>query len=707
MGISELHRGSKEDLVIEAVLIMLGIGATCGVVLSVASKVFYVWEDPRISQIEYFMAGANCGGCGFAGCSAAANAIVGGKVSPSACILATPENVQQIAGIMGVDAGTAEKLLSINDCLGGHRAADKYYYDGAHTCAALANIHGGRRVCSVGCLGMGDCVRSCKFDAIHMGAEGYPEVDEARCVGCGACEKACPKSILTVRTMSQRLLHFNELDDALAPCQQTCPAEINIPQYIDQIRKGDYAGAVRTIRERNPLLLTCGRVCPHPCENYCRRGIEDEPVSINQLKRFVADWEMNSGERVPIPCAPATGKKIAVIGGGPAGVSCAYFLRRLGHSVSIFEAMPKLGGITRYGIPEYRLPDKVLDWEIQGILDLGIEAFTNQVLGRDFTMQSLREEGFDAIFLGIGAWNDYALGVPGEDLKGCWKGIEFLSKVAGSPDKKVPVGKRAAVVGGGNSAIDCVRTLKRLGVEEVYIVYRRTRKEMPANEVEIVAAEHEGIKFQFLAAPVRVVGDEQGQVTGLEYLTMQLGEPDASGRRRPVPVEGSETILPVDMLITAIGQQPEISFLEKEAEKENLAITRWSTFDNDPELLQTSLPYVFTAGDSATGPALVVDAIGGGRRAARSIHQYVTGEEIKGSPKSLLKKHISESLFKTVPGIIKKERTPMPELPVAERLKSMIEVDLVISEKDATYESHRCLHCCRICYNPEKQSEVA
>lgn len=691
----------------EALLLMLALGAACGIVLSIASKVFYVWEDPRISQVENFTAGANCGGCGYAGCSAAAAAVVVGKALPSVCIVAGPESAIKIAEIMGVDPGTAEPLHSLNACSGGRRAADKYYYDGVRTCAALATLHGGRRVCSIGCLGMGDCIRSCKFNAIHMGPNGYPVVDEARCVGCGACEKACPKNILTVRTMSQRLLHFNELDDALAPCQQTCPAEINIPQYIDCIRKGDYAGAVHTIRERNPLLLTCGRVCPHPCENYCRRGIGDEPVSINQLKRFVADWEMNSGRRLPIACAPATDKKVAVVGGGPAGLGCAYFLRRLGHTVHIFEAMPKLGGITRYGIPEYRLPDKVLDWEIQGILDLGIEAYTNHVMGRDFTIQSLRDEGYDAVFLGIGAWKDYAIGVPGEELEGCWKGIEFLSKVAGAPDKKVLVGKRCAVVGGGNSAIDCVRTLIRLGAEQVYIVYRRTRKEMPANEVEIVAAEHEGVQFQFLAAPKRIVGDDDGRVAGLEYLRMELGEPDASGRRRPVPVEGSETILPIDMVISAIGQQPDIGFLEKETAAEKPAITRWNTFDNDPELLQTSLPYVFTAGDAATGPSLVVDAIGGGRRAARSIHQYLSGEEIQGAPKSLRKKHIPESLFPAVQGVEKKKRTPMPELPVEERICSMVEVDLVISETDAAYESNRCLNCCRICYNADLPSKVA
>lgn len=686
---------------IPALLLMLGIGAVCSIVLSFASKIFYVWEDPRIAEVEYNLAGANCGGCGLAGCSAAAEAIVNGA-PPSLCIISSKEGVEAVAEIMGLDAGAAESPLSYNLCEGGNRADDKYHYMGVSTCKAMANIFGGKRVCGVGCIGKGDCVKSCKFDAIEIGKNGYPEVNEQKCVGCGACEQACPKNILTVRTMSQRLLTFNEEDGALAPCQQTCPAEINIPVYIDNIRKGDYAAAVNTIRERNPLLLSCGRVCPHPCEDYCRRGIEDEAVSINQLKRFVADWEMTSGQRLPIPCAPDTGKKVAIIGGGPAGVSAAYFLRRVGHSPTIYEAMSKLGGITRYGIPEYRLPDEVLDWEIEGILDLGIDVHYNTVLGEDFTIQSLREEGYDAIFMGIGAWKDYTLGIEDEDAEGVLQGINFLSTVANHPKKTYPVGKRAAVVGGGNSAIDCVRTLKRLGVEEVFIVYRRTRNEMPANEVEIVAAEHEGINFEFLAAPTKVIKDDQGRVKGLEYLRMELGEPDASGRRRPVPIEGSETVIELDMLISAISQQPEIGFLDKEPEKDNIEITRWNTFDNDEETLQCSLPYLFTGGDVATGPALVVDAIGGGRRAARSIHQYLTGEEIKGDPKSLRSRHISESLFESVPGVWKKKRTPMPELEVADRIDSMIEVDLVITEEDAAYESTRCLGCCRICYNPDK-----
>lgn len=684
---------------IEAVLFMLGLGAACGSILSLASRVFYVYEDPRIAEIEGYLAGANCGGCGYAGCSAAAVAVVEGKALPNVCIVAGPDATANVAMVMGMDPGTSEALVSLNTCDGGNRAADKFHYMGVKTCKAVSRVYGGKRECSVGCIGFGDCIRACAFDAIHMGPEGYPVVDEARCVGCGACEKACPKTILTVRTMSQRLLSTNQDFEALAPCQQTCPAEIDIPKYIDQIRNGDYEGAVNTIRERNPLLLSCGRVCPHPCEDYCRRGIEDEPVSINQLKRFVADFELNSGKRLPIPCAQETDKKVAVVGGGPAGLSCAYFLRRLGHKVTIYEAMPKLGGIIRYGIPEYRLPKKILDWEIEGILNLGVEARTNMRFGRDFGMGDLAFAGFDAVFMGIGAWEDYSMRVEGEDLGGCYKGIDFLSRIASG--EKLPIGKKVAVIGGGNSAIDCVRNLIRLGAEDVYIVYRRTRNEMPANEVEIVAAEHEGVKFKFLAAPVKVVGDENGRITHLEYLQMELGEPDASGRRRPVPIEGSETLMELDMLITAIGQRPDVSFVEKESRLKDLKLTRWNTLDTDPELLQANIPYIFTAGDSATGPALVVDAIGGGRRAARSIHQYLTGEEIKAPERSLFKQHIPESLFKSVDGIVKKPRSKMTELPVEERIKSFVEVDLVLTENEAIEESNRCLSCCRICYNKD------
>lgn len=685
---------------LEGTLSIFGLGLLCAGFLAVASRIFYVYVDPRIEQVESCFAGANCGGCGYTGCLAAAAAVVEGKAPPSVCVAGGPESARQAAEILGVEVGTAEFPLSANLCNGGVRAADRYLYSGVQGCRAQALLHGGSKVCEVGCLGLGDCVRACPFDAVTIAPDGYAMVDEAECVGCGACETVCPRGIIRVRTPSERLLQFNTLDDALAPCRQVCPAEIDIPGYISSVRQGAYDKAVNIIRERNPLLLACGRVCPHPCEESCRRGIEDEPVSINQLKRFVADYERESGRRNTVSVAPDTGKRVAVVGGGPAGLSCAYFLRRLGHGVTLFEAMPELGGMLRYGIPEYRLPKEVLDWEIQGILDLGVEVRTGEAFGREFDLSSLEREGYDAVFLGIGAWKDSRLRVEGEGLEGCFTGIDFLSRLAGGED--LPVGRVAAVVGGGNTAIDCVRNLIRLGVEAVYLVYRRTRGEMPANEVEIEAAEAEGVRFVFLAAPVRVRGDETGRATHLEYLKMELGEPDASGRRRPVPVEGSETLIEADTVITAIGQSPDVSFLEEaEGDLARLKTTRWNTVEVDPVTLRSSIPHVFAAGDAATGPSLVVEAIGGGRRAARSIHRYVMGEEVKGEPGELGREMIPGTVFDQVKGVVRCARAEMPELEVAERIGSFVEVERALSEKAALAESSRCLHCCRICYDPD------
>jgi len=680
---------------LEGIFFMTALGAACSIVLGIASRIFYVYEDPRIAQVEACFAGANCGGCGFAGCSAAAAAVVSGRAKPNACVVGGLESAQAAAAVMGLEVGSAEPLKSFNPCTGGDRAENKFLYVGVATCQAEAAIFGGKRACEVGCIGHGDCVRACLFNAIAMGPGGFPVVDEEKCVGCGACARVCPKSLLKISTPSERLLHFNQVGDCLAPCRQTCPAEIDIPLYIHQIRTGDYAGAVNTIRERNPLLLACGRVCPHPCELNCRRGVADEPVSINQLKRFAADYEMTSGKRLPIRVAPDTGKRVAVVGGGPAGLTCAYFLRRLGHGVTIFEAMPKLGGMLRYGIPEYRLPKQVLDWEIESILNLGVEVRTGARFGTDIQLDGLRADGFDAVFMGVGAWKDSKMAVPGEELQGCYTGIDFLARLASG--EKLDIKPVAAVIGGGNTAIDCTRNLLRLGTRKVYLVYRRTRKEMPANEVEVEAAEHEGVELIFLSAPVRVVGDEHGRVTHLEYLRMELGEPDASGRRRPVPVKGSETLLATDMVISAIGQAPDVSF----AASAQLKTTRWSTIESDPATLQTNIPFLFVAGDVATGPSLVVEAFGGGRRAARSIHQFVTGCPVEAEPNELRKNLLTETLFDQVPGVVPFPRAKMVELPAAERIRSFDEVDQVLTESAARRESERCLYCCLTCYNPD------
>jgi NADPH-dependent glutamate synthase beta subunit-like oxidoreductase len=421
-------------------------------------------------------------------------------------------------------------------------------------------------------------------------------------------------------------------------------------------------------------------------------------VGINMLKRFVADRELHSGSRLNIPCAPDTGKRVAVIGGGPAGLSCAYFLRRLGHSPTIFDAKPELGGQTRYGIPEYRLPKADLDWEIEGILSLGIDARMNTRFGVDFTLESLREEGYDAIFIGIGAWQASGMYAEGEDLAGVMGGIEFLT--AHALGLNPPTGNKVIVVGGGNTAIDAARTCVRLGAE-VTLMYRRTRAEMPADLEEIEGAEHEGVRFRFLAAPAKVIGDDNGHATHLEFYEMELGEPDESGRRKPVKKEGSEQRMEATLIIPAIGQKPDLSCLYEDGDAATCALetTRWQTIVADPDTFQTIIPGVFTAGDVYTGPDLVVSAIGDGRKAARSIHYFLKQGEIPVSA-TTQKGMIPYTLFKEISDVERRERAVLPHLCHGdERTCTFNEVEGSLGEASALDEADRCLRCGLLCYD--------
>ena len=678
-----------------ALILMGALGLVAGVGLGVFSRVFYVYVDPRITEVEMALPGANCGGCGYAGCSACAEAIVNGEAEVNSCVAGGPDVAQAVGAIMGMEVGAVEPQLATHHCRGGVRADIKYLYQGIPSCRAAAMFFEGFKGCEHACLGFGDCVEACQFGAVEMGKEGLPIFYSSRCVGCGKCVEACPHDLIRLASLSDRLLEFNREDECAAPCKQTCPAQIDIQKYIELITEGKYAESLLKIKERNPLPLTCGRVCPHPCEDNCRRAKVDEAVDINRLKRFVADLELNSGKRNRIPCAPDTGKKVAIVGGGPAGLTAAFFLRRLGHSPTIFDMMPKLGGMLRYGIPEYRYPKAVLDWEIQGILDLGVEARTDLKFGRDYSIETLRLLGYEAIFLAIGAWTSTQMGAEGEDLPGVYGGIEYLIEMGlGNPP---PLGKTVYVIGGGNTAIDAARTAKRMG-SDVTILYRRTRKEMPANEIEIDEAIEEDIQIHYLAAPTKLFAGEDGKVNKMEYIEMELGEPDASGRRRPVPKKGSEKTVDVDNVIAAIGQRPDMGCVEMGETIKDITVTRWNTWEADEGTLQTKVPYVFTGGDVFTGPDLVVSAIGAGRRVARSIHLYLNGQPVTVPP-SELRKPKKDTLDVEVYGVEKAPRLKPPHLDPAERVKTFEEVAINITEDVAIKEADRCLRCGFFCYD--------
>jgi glutamate synthase (NADPH/NADH) small chain len=414
-------------------------------------------------------------------------------------------------------------------------------------------------------------------------------------------------------------------------CTQGCPVNIDIRTFIHHILEKDYGAALATIRETNSLPAICGRVCPQEsqCEQVCTLGKTFAPVAIGKLERFVADYERRQGV-VPRPMAVTPrGQRVAIVGSGPAGLTCAAELAKHGYGVTVFEALHAVGGVLRYGIPEFRLPKQIVDDEAERIRALGVEIRTNVLVGRTVTVDELLGDwGYDAVFLGTGAGTPLFMNIPGESLSGVYSANEFLTRVnlMGAwrfPERVTPVkiGRRVAVVGGGNTAMDAVRTARRLGAEHAYLVYRRSREEMPARAEEIHHAEEEGIELRLLTSPTRILGDADGWVTGLECQRMELGAPDASGRRKPMPVPGSEHVIPVETVIEAIGQKPNPII---QATTPGLGLGKRGTVAVG-EAQQTNRPGVFAGGDVARGGATVILAMRDGRRAAAAIHEYLVG----------------------------------------------------------------------------------
>jgi len=413
-------------------------------------------------------------------------------------------------------------------------------------------------------------------------------------------------------------------------CLEGCPVQVQIPEFISLVAEGDFLGAARKIKETNSLPAICGRVCPQEeqCEARCVLGKKWEPVAIGRLERFAADYERLHGGGDDIQRVPNNGRKVAVVGSGPAGLTCAGDLAKLGYEVTIFEALHAPGGVLVYGIPEFRLPKEIVRAEVETIRKLGVRILTNVVVGKTITIDQLLADGYEAVFVGSGAGLPRFMNIPGENLNGVYSANEFLTRVNLMKgylfpewDTPVKVGKRVAVVGGGNVAMDAVRCSLRLGVEEAYIIYRRSEKEVPARAEEVEHAKEEGVKFKFLTNPVRILGTEDGWVKAMECLQMELGEPDASGRRRPIPVEGSEHIIEVDTVIMALGTSPNPLIAGSTS---GLETTSWGGIIIDEETGQTSRPEVFAGGDAVTGAATVILAMGAGKRAARGIHEYLT-----------------------------------------------------------------------------------
>jgi len=413
-----------------------------------------------------------------------------------------------------------------------------------------------------------------------------------------------------------------------APCMKGCPVEVDIPAFIQLIKDGDFSGAARKLKETNSLPAICGRVCPQEdqCEEVCVLGIKGEPVAIGTLERFAADWEMeHPADSSPPPAQEKA--KVAVIGAGPAGLTAAADLARFGYRVTIFEALHQPGGVLTYGIPEFRLPKKIVNQEVKNVTGMGVDLQLNQVAGSTITIDELFQDGFQAIFIGTGAGLPRFMEIPGENLNGVYSANEYLTRVNLMkaylfPEYDTPVimGKKVCVIGGGNVAMDSARTALRLGAEEVTIVYRRTRNEAPARVEEIHHAGEEGVIFKFLTLPIRYLEDDAGWVIGMEALKMELGEPDESGRRRPMPIEGSEFMIDCDLVVVAIGNSPN-PLLPRSTP--GLKLGRKGTIEIDHETGRTSLPGIFAGGDIATGAATVIEAMGAGKRAARGIDHYL------------------------------------------------------------------------------------
>ena len=493
--------------------------------------------------------------------------------------------------------------------------------------------------------------------------------------------------VVRSRKIAMELLMSAHDGDCVAPCQLNCPAHTDCQGYVGLIANGEYDSALKLIKTKIPLPASIGRVCPHPCEKACRRKNVEEPINIAALKAFAADIDLDKADSYLPEKQEPTGKKVAVIGGGPAGLTAAFYLTLMGHEVTVYDMMEKMGGMLRYGIPQYRLPKEVLDKEIAVIEKAGVKLKNGVKLGVDFTIESLRAQN-DAVIVAVGAWKSSSMRTPGEDLEGVYGGIDFLRAVIkGNPPA---IGEKVAICGGGNTAMDACRTAVRLGAKEVYVIYRRTRNEMPADKLEIDEAEEEGVIYKFLTNPISFNG-EDGKLKSVTLQIMELGEPDASGRRSPVPVEGATEVIELDSVILAIGQKL------VQGDVKELQLNNRGNIEADPDFFTTSMEGVFAIGDATNrGASIAIEAIGEADRCAKSVDAYLNGQALDTRVPYISKRDESAIDYSDRE---KASRLTPEVMPADVRNKNFDEVSLGFTEDEAKAEASRCLECgCREYY---------
>ncbi len=676
-----------------AIFLMGGLGVVVGICLAAASKIFYVYVDPLVLAVDDVLPGANCGGCGYPGCSSNAEAVVAGKSAPNSCVAAGPEVAEAIAAIMGVAIEATEPDIALPGCYYGVQDADqRYIYNGLNDCRAVAMLGGGSKVCTIGCLGLGTCAQVCPFDAIRMGGKGLPEVDGKKCTGCGTCERVCPKHIINLSSITRRILREYTTEECTTPCQRACPAGINIREYVGQIARGNHKQAVQVIKERNPFPSVIGRICPRPCEDECRRKYNDEPVAINFLKRYCADVERESGSRTLPYRAPATNRKIAVVGGGVAGLSTAFFAARLGHAATVYEAGDKLGGLLRSAVAANRLSMDILDWDIEGILQIGVEAKTGQMLGRDMTIDSLLAEGYEAVFLASGGWDSRLARTRVPDVEqqipGTYLLLDLLRDGAGGA-ADVSIGKDVVILGGGQSALEVAKQCRQKGAQTITLINRESWDLSPVDDDALQKAGIDGLKV-ISSSGIRGLSGTGGQLQAVEVVNLVSGDVQALAAQTLLLASGRYP----ELIFTRVNEETSGATAEDAVEKS--AAIRWSAVTPYKQPVFKEEVGVFAGGDAITDYSAAIKAIGAGRRATVSIHQIISG--IRPTlTENVITSEIQVQNVDHVESVKKTKRQIMPLSGAAEAAAGK-ELELGFDAHAARTEAARCLQCGLICY---------